>query len=117
AEAADRADLREVDVGVDEAGDEQPAVQPGDRLAGMRLAQRGERTPSADDAVPDQQSAVLGQRFARVTGERVARRVDDGPGVNSQGVVPLASGPPPTSPSPSLRRLPSSLLRRSWGGF
>ena len=51
-----------MDVGVDEARDEQPAVQAGDRLAGMRVAQRGERAPAADDAVADQQRAVLGQR-------------------------------------------------------
>ena len=62
AEAADRPDLREVDVGVDEAGEQQPAVQAGDRLAGVRGAQRGQRAAGRDHAVPDQQRAVLGQR-------------------------------------------------------
>ena len=55
-----------MDVGVDEARDEQPAVQAGDRLAGMSVAQRGQRAPAADEAVADAHGAVLGQCVARV---------------------------------------------------
>src|SRR5580693_3302958 len=42
----------------------------------MGGAQRGERAPGADDAVLDQQRAVLGQRGRRIPGERIARRVN-----------------------------------------
>ena len=47
------ADLREVHVGVDEAGQQQPAVQPGDRLAGVRRPRSAASGPrAADDRRP-----------------------------------------------------------------
>ena len=78
-------------VGVDEAGDQQPAVEPSDRLDGVLGPQRGKAAPGADDALAHQQRADLGQRVARVARERVARRIDDRPGV--QGHVVTARVP------------------------
>ena len=78
-----------MDVGVDEARHEHAARQPGDRLAGVLGAQRGEGAPGADDAVADQQGADLGDRVGRVARERVARRVDDRPGVQGHVVTLL----------------------------
>ena len=86
AQPADRADLREVHVRVDEAGDQQPAVEPSDRLVGVLGPQRREAAPGADDALPHQQRADLGQRVAWIPRERVTRCIDDRPG----GVVKVS---------------------------
>ena len=60
-------------VGVDESGQQQPAAQIGHRLLRVLGVQRGERAAGVDDAVTDQQSAVLlgGQRVGGIAGERV----------------------------------------------
>src|ERR1700749_1247140 len=49
----------------------------------MGGAQRRERTTGADDAVLDQQRAVLGQRGHRIPGERIAGRVNHVSSVDS----------------------------------
>ena len=56
------------------------SIPPASRVtgsSGCSARSAAKRAPGADDAVPDQQRAVLGQRVGRVAGERVARRVDD----------------------------------------
>ena len=67
-------------VRVDEPGQQQPAAQVGDRLLRVLGVQRRERAAGVDDAVPDEQPAVLfgGQRVGGIPGERVTRGVDDG---------------------------------------
>ena len=83
-------------VGVDEARHEQPAVQLGDRLAGVLGPQRGETAPGADDALAHQQRADLGQRVTRVAGERVAGRIDDRPGIQGHRVTAASRLAPST---------------------
>src|SRR5205823_12641897 len=58
-----------------------------------------ERAAGPDDAVPDQQRAVLGQRGRRVPGERVTGRVDHGRGVDGHGAVASTAARSPRAAS------------------
>ena len=95
-----------MDVGVDEAGHQQPAAQVNHGLGGISQAQHGKRTAIDDQAVLDQEAAVLvdGHRVCRISVERVTRGVHDGAAVqghraNSLLLRPSLGSVPPTPAS------------------